>query len=71
MRNRIFAYAKTKVQISLAVTVKLISTFVLTTLLVQFLLYLYPILEDSSFLMWDLVGNPEDRLSCVVAHMIL
>ena len=37
----IFAYAKTKAQISCAVTAKLISAFVFDTGIVQFLLYLY------------------------------
>ena len=38
--NRIFAYAKTKTQISVAVTVKLISAFVFATLIVQSLYFL-------------------------------
>ena len=42
MRNRIFAYAKTKTQISLAVTAKLISAFVFATRIVQSLYFLSP-----------------------------
>ena len=42
-----FYYAKTK-----AVTARLISTFVFATQIVQFLLYLYPKCQDSSFLLW-------------------
>ena len=40
MRNQHFVYAKTKVQISFTVTAKLISTFVFTTRIVQFLFFL-------------------------------
>ena len=38
--NRIFAYVKTKAQISFTVTAKLISAFVFATQIVQFLLYI-------------------------------
>ena len=40
--NRIFAYAKTKLQISFAVTAKLISAFVFATWIVQSLCFLNP-----------------------------
>ena len=40
--NRLFAYAKTKTQISFAVTAKLISAFVFATLIVQSLYFLDP-----------------------------
>ena len=46
--TRIFAYAKTKAQISFAVTAKLISAFVFATRIVQFLFYLNPKLQASS-----------------------
>ena len=46
-----FAYAKTKTQISFAVTVKLISAFVFTTWIVLFLFYLYPKFQASSFML--------------------
>ena len=46
--NRIFVYAKTKAQISFAVTAKLISAFVFATRIVQFLFYLNPKLQASS-----------------------
>ena len=47
-----FAYAKTKVQISFAVTAKMISAFVFATQIVQCLLYIQPKFYDSSFLPW-------------------
>ena len=50
--NRIFAYAKTKTQISFAVTAKLISAFVFAPRIVQFLFYLYPKFQVSSHLLW-------------------
>ena len=49
--NQQFAYAKTKAQISFAVTAKLISTFVFTTRIVQCLLYLTPKFQASSLLL--------------------
>ena len=42
---------KTKAQISCAVTAQLISTFLFASQIVQFLLYLYPKFQDSSFLL--------------------
>ena len=48
MSNRIFAFAKTKAQISFAVTAKLISAFVFATRIVQFLFYLNPKFQASS-----------------------
>ena len=47
-----FAYAKTKTQISLAVTAKLISVFVSATQIVQSLYYLNPKFQSSSHLLW-------------------
>ena len=52
MKNRIFAYAKTKTQISFAVTAKLISAFTFATRIVQFLFYLNPKFQASSHLLW-------------------
>ena len=52
MRKPDFAYAKTKAQISFAVTVKLISAFVFATLIVQSLFYLNPKFQASSHLLW-------------------
>ena len=49
--NWIFAYAKTKAQISFAVTAKLISAFGFATRIVLFLIYLYPKFQDYSFLL--------------------
>ena len=46
--NRIFAYAKTKTQISFAVTAKLISAFVFATLIGQSLFYLNTKFQASS-----------------------
>ena len=64
MRNQIFVYAKTKTQISFAVTAKLISAFVFAIWIVQSLYYLNPQFQASSQLLWlynrfvsDLVGN--------------
>ena len=50
-KNRIFAWAKTKTQISFAVTAKLISAFVFATWIVQFLIYLLQIFRVSSLLL--------------------
>ena len=50
-REKTYAYAKTKAQISLAVTAKLISAFVFATGIVQFLFYLNPKFKLSSFLL--------------------
>ena len=69
-----FAYAKTKTQISFAVTAKLISAFVFATLIVQSLYFLNPKFHASSYLLWlyspVCVGNPEDWFSQNEAHMI-
>ena len=46
-----YAYAKTKKQISFAVTAKLISAFVFATQIVQFLYYLNPKFQASSHLL--------------------
>ena len=47
-----FAYAKTKTQISCAVTAQLISAFVFAKQIVQLLLYLYPKFQASRLLLW-------------------
>ena len=52
MRNRIFAYAKTKTQISFAVTAKLISAFVFATYIEQSLYFLYRKFQASSHIVW-------------------
>ena len=74
--NRIFAYAKTKTQISFAVTAKLISVFVFTTRIVHSLSFLNTKFQASrhfvrlrSLICVDLVGNPEDRFSDVAAQL--
>ena len=51
-KNQRFAYAKTKTQISFAVTAKLISAFVFATRIVQSLFYLNPKFQASSHLLW-------------------
>ena len=51
MRNPAFAYAKTKTQISFAVTAKLISAFVFATQIVQSLYFLYTKFQASSYLL--------------------
>ena len=70
VRKPVFAYAKTKAQISFAVTAKLISDFVFATQMVHSLYFLNPKFQASRYLLWlhspfvsDLVGNPEDRFS--------
>ena len=52
VRNWLFAYAKTKTQISFAVTAKLISAFVFAIRIVQSLFYLNPKFQASSHLLW-------------------
>ena len=52
LRKRLFAYAKTKTQISFAVTAKLISAFVFATRIVQSLYFLNPKFQVSSHLVW-------------------
>ena len=47
-----FAYAKTKTQISFAVTAKLISAFVFTIRIVQSLYFLNPKFQASRHLLW-------------------
>ena len=47
-----FAYAKTKMLISFAVTAKLISAFVFTTRIVQPIYFLYTKFQASSHLVW-------------------
>ena len=51
MRKRLFAYAKTKTQISFAVTAGLISAFVFARQKVQSLFYLNPKYQASSHLL--------------------
>ena len=78
-KKKLSAYAKTKAQISFAVAAKLISAFVFTTRIVQFLLYLnaqnFKILalfcDCTGRFVSGLVGNPEDHFPCVVAHILL
>ena len=50
--SRLFAYAKTKMQISFAVTAQLISTFVFATRIVQFLFFFNPKRKTSSLFLW-------------------
>ena len=52
IRKPDFAYAKSKSQISFAVTAKLISVFVFATRIVQSLFYLNPKFQASSHLLW-------------------
>ena len=74
--SRLFAYAKTKTQISFAVTAKLISAFVIAARIVKSLYFLNPKFQASAIFCcctaWfvsDLVGNPKDRFSHVAAHI--
>ena len=50
--NRIFSYAKTKTQISFAVTAKLFSVFVFATRIVQSIFFLNPKFQVSSYFYW-------------------
>ena len=75
--NQQSAYAKTKTQISFAVTVKLISTFVFATWIVQYLYFINTKFLAFSHLQWlySLVcvrgpgQNPHCWFSHVAAHM--
>ena len=49
-KTRLLHYAKSKAQISCAVTAQLISAFVFATWIVQFHLYLFPKFQASSLL---------------------
>ena len=83
VRNRLFAYAKTKTQISFVVTVKLISAFVFAIGIVLSLYFLNLKFQDPrnfkplaifcNCTVWfvsDLVGNPEDWFSHNEAQII-
>ena len=52
VRKPFFAYAKTKTQISCAVTAQLITAFVFATHIVQSLYLLNPKFQASSYLLW-------------------
>ena len=52
MRNRLFAFAKTKTQISFAVIAKLISAFVFATWIVQSLYFLKSEILSLRHLLW-------------------
>ena len=52
VRKPFYAYAKTKTQISFAVTAKLISAFVFATKIEQSLFFLNPKFQASSNLLW-------------------
>ena len=77
MRKPVFAYAKTKTQISFAVTAKLISAFVFATQIVQSLYFLNPKFQASSHPVWlySMVSvgpgwESEDRFSHEAQFMI-
>ena len=66
-----FAYAKTKTQISFAVTTKLISAFVFATRIVQSLYFLNPKFQASSHLLslYSLVCvGPGRKQECWFSH---
>ena len=52
LRRESIAYAKTKAQISCAVTAQLISAFVFTTSIIHFLFFLNPKFQACSLLLW-------------------
>ena len=71
MRNQHFAYVKTKVQISFAVTVKLISMFVFTTRIAQFLFFLNLKFPASSHLLClysSVCVRPVQKSHCWFSH---
>ena len=75
-KTSFFVYAKTKTQISFALTAKLISAFVFAIRIVQSLYFLNPKFQASSHLRWlwfvpDQVKNPENRFSYNEAHFML
>ena len=77
-KNRLFAYAKTKTQISFAVIAKLISVFVFATQIVQSIHFLNPKIQAlvifcdcAARFVSDLVGSPEDLFSHNEAHFII
>ena len=74
---RLSAYAKTKPQISCAVTAQLISVFVFVTQIVQSLCFLNPKFQASSHFLWlyspvsvRAYRNPEEQFSHNEAHAI-
>ena len=74
-KSGFFAYAKTKTQVSFAVTAKLISAFVFATRIVQSLYFLNPNFKlltiscgCTARFVSDLVENPEDWFSHNEAH---
>ena len=69
MKNGIIAFAKTKAQISFAVTAKLISAFVFASRIVQLLSFLNPKFQVSGHLLCQIVGNPEDWFPLVAAQL--
>ena len=76
MNKSAFAYAKTKTQISFAVTAKLISGFVFATRIARSLFLLNPNFMPLDIFcnctvqfVSDLIGNPEDRFSYDEAHI--
>ena len=78
MRKPAFSYAKTNMQISFAVTAKLISAFVFASRIVEFLYNLNPKFQASCYLLWlyspVCVGSgrkPENRFSHNENQLIL
>ena len=69
--NQQFAYAKTKAQISFAVTAKLISAFVFATRIVQFLFSLNRKFQASSSFLWlysPVCVGPVQKPYCWFSH---
>ena len=52
LKTGFFGYAKTKAQISCAVTAQVISAFVFATRIIQFIFYLNPKFQASIHLLW-------------------
>ena len=76
IKNWIFAHAKTKAQMSCAITAQLISTFFLlngkyisSSSKIQNIKLLGILSDYTDWFVSDLVGNPKDRFSCIAAHI--
>ena len=68
MRKPDFAYAKTKAQISCAVTAQLISDFAFATRIANFKVLAF-LCDCTDRFMLDLVVKPEDHFSRVTAQI--
>ena len=71
MRKNYSAHAKTKAQISFAVTAKLISAFIFATRIVQFLFFLnqkFPVSGHLLYLYSPVCVEPDRKPHCCFSH---